>query len=155
LLTGDKEFLHRERSSPKLAKTNMAKTNMAKTNMAKTNMAKCVLDAGWSGLRNMSAHKAITRGGMCLQVNEAYASQTCAECASSAGPKGRAGLDERTWTCRDCAAVHNRDLNAARNILRMGLHTLVEGARARELEPRSPWVQTGSSQCAKAGFIAA
>lgn len=43
----------RNASSSELAKINVAKINVAKTNVAKTNIANCVLDAGWSGLRNV------------------------------------------------------------------------------------------------------
>jgi putative transposase len=136
-----KDFLHKE--STKIVKEYglIVVGNASSSKLAKTNMAKSVFDAGWSAFRNMLAYKAITRGGMCLKVNEAYTSQTCAECRSIAGPKGRAGLNKRMWTCSDCGVVHHRDLNAARNILRVGLHTLVEGARARKQVPSSLCLQ--------------
>jgi transposase len=107
-------------------------------------MAKGVLDAGWSGFRNMLSWKSRLRGGgMLLEVSEHLTTQTCSECGClpPSRPRGIAGLRIREWTCDDCGAVHDRDINAARNILRVGLHTLVEGAYVRKQEPRSPCLQ--------------
>ena len=52
-------------------------------------------------------------------VNEAYTTQTCSCCGNipSSSPKGRAGLRVREWTCSTCGAHHDRDVNAAVNIL--------------------------------------
>jgi transposase len=94
--------------------------------LANTNMAKSVLDAGWSGFTDMLSYKAITHGGMCLEVHEAYGTQTRSECGCIAGPKGCAGLNERMWQRSKCGAVHNRDTNSAKNILRVGLCSLEE-----------------------------
>jgi Putative transposase DNA-binding domain len=43
------------------------------------------------------------------------------------------GLEIREWTCDDCGAVHDRDVNAARNILRMGRQALAEGSSIQPL----------------------
>ena len=64
-------------------------------------------------------HKAIRHGAKFEEVNEAWSTQTCNACGVIAGPKGRAGLNERNWIC-GCGAKHDRDVNAARNILRRG-----------------------------------
>lgn len=45
---------------------------------------------------------------------------TCCECRSIAGPKGYAGLNKRQWICGGCGASHDRDVNSAVNILRLG-----------------------------------
>jgi transposase len=46
-------------------------------------------------------------------------------------PRGIAGLGIRSWVCSDCGASHDRDVNAAKNILRIGLSAqpLVEESR--------------------------
>jgi putative transposase len=127
-LTGDKDFLHKE--SARIVKEYglIVVGNVRPSKLAKINMAKSALDAGWSGFKDMLSYKAITHGGMCLEVNEAYTTQTCLECGCIAGPKGCAGLNERMWQRSKCGAVHNRDTNSAKNILPVGLHTLVGGA---------------------------
>lgn len=106
--------------------------DVSPSKLARTKMAKSVLDAGWSDFRRMIAYKALTHGAIMLEVPEAYTTRTCAECGSIAGPKGQAGLRIREWTCGDCGAVHDRDVNAARNILRLGLETLAGGAAKAE-----------------------
>ena len=62
-------------------------------------------------------------------VDERYTTRTCSCCRtiSASSPKGRAGLRIREWTCSDCGAVHDRDVNAARNILTAGHRRLAEG----------------------------
>ena len=88
--------------------------------LAKTRMAKSVLDAGWSAFRTMLRYKADDRGVWFEEVDEAYSTQTCSCCGSITGPKGVAGLGIRGWQCSVCGAEHDRDINAAKNILASG-----------------------------------
>ena len=90
--------------------------------LVKTTLAKSVLDAGWGQLKTMLAYKCAHAGIVFNVVNEAYTTQTCSCCGaiSSSSPKGRAGLRIREWTC-ECGVTHDRDINAARNILALGL----------------------------------
>lgn len=101
--------------------------NVNAAGLAKTRMAKSVLDAGWSSFRTMLAHKSIRNGAWYEEVNESFTTQTCSHCGSIEGPKGLNGLGIREWTCGSCGAVHDRDTNAAKNILRRGRATLAEG----------------------------
>ena len=85
--------------------------------LAKTRMAKSVLDAGWSMFREMLRYKAL-RHGVSFEVADEYLStQTCSDCGVIGGPKGIAGLGMRQWTCGHCGSSHDRDVNAARNLL--------------------------------------
>jgi IS605 OrfB family transposase len=97
--------------------------------MIKTKMAKSTHDAGWSMFKTMLAYKCRQAGVVFEVVPENYTTQTCNACGVIAGPKGRAGLNERVWQC-SCGAVHDRDVNAALNIRAIGLNRLAEGAGA-------------------------
>lgn len=57
---------------------------------------------------------------------EQFTTQVCSACGSlpPSRPRGIAGLSKRVWRCDDCGTEHDRDCNAARNILRVGLDTL-------------------------------
>ena len=93
--------------------------NVCAAGLAKTSMAKSVLDAGWSSFRTQLAYKAVKHGAWCEEVNESYTTQTCSDCGSmpDSRPKGIAGLGIRNWICSGCGGVHDRDVNAAKNIL--------------------------------------
>src|SRR5262249_48986078 len=67
-----------------------------------------------------------------LRWLEHHTTQTCSEGGRmpSSRPRGIAGLGIREWTCEDCGTVHDRDVNAAKNILRCGLTALAEGTLA-------------------------
>lgn len=103
--------------------------NVNAAGLAKTKMAKSVLDAGWSTFRNQLAYKAVRHGAWFEEVNESFTTQTCSNCGAlpDSRPKGIAGLGIREWTCSACGVVHDRDQNAALNILRRGHATLVVG----------------------------
>ncbi len=101
--------------------------------LARTGMAKSVLDAGWSAFRTMLQYKCDDAGRWFSQVDEKFSTQECSACHAHAGPKGRKGLEVRTWTCPVCTTVHDRDVNAALNIKARGLAWLeTQFAAARE-----------------------
>jgi putative transposase len=93
----------------------------------KTRQAKSVLDAGWSAFRTMLLYKCADAGVWFAEVDEAFSTQTCSVCNSRAGPKGRKDLGIRGWQCTVCGAVHDRNVNAAHNILAAGHRRLAEG----------------------------
>tara|TARA_R110001583_G_scaffold21308_1_gene80825 strand:+ start:2135 stop:3187 length:1053 start_codon:yes stop_codon:yes gene_type:complete len=100
--------------------------NVSSKGLVKTKMAKSVLDAGWSTLKTLLEYKSAHAGIVFEEVNERYTTQTCSCCGSRLkSPKGRAGLGIREWTC-DCGVTHDRDINAAKNILAVGLDRLAE-----------------------------
>lgn len=88
--------------------------------LTKTRFAKSVLDASWSTFRQMLRYKAIAHGAEYVEVDEANTTRTCSACSARSGPQGIAGLGVREWACEACGAVHDRDVNAAQNILLLG-----------------------------------
>ena len=98
-------------------------------NSKKGKLAKSVYDAGWFELKRQLNYKCENAGCRFEIVSERYTTQTCSCCGeiSANSPKGRAGLRIRGWTCASCGTWHDRDINASRNILAVGLHRLAEG----------------------------
>ena len=103
--------------------------DVASSKLVKTKMAKSTLDAGWASLKTMLEYKSHQAGIVFEVVNESYTTQSCSCCGAipASSPKGRAGLGIREWVCSDCGAVHDRDVNAAKNILAAGHRRLAEG----------------------------
>ncbi|MFI0400896.1 MAG: RNA-guided endonuclease InsQ/TnpB family protein [Thiolinea sp.] len=106
--------------------------NVSSSKLAKTKMAKSILDAGWHTLKTQLDYKSKAMQAVFLEVNESYTTQTCSccGCISPNSPKGRAGLGIREWSCPECGALHDRDVNAARNILALGHERLAGGILA-------------------------
>lgn len=86
--------------------------------MARTNLAKSIHDAGWASFVNMLEYKAKLNGREFRRIGRFFpSSQMCSACGIIDGPKP---LHIRTWVCPACGAEHDRDLNAAKNILAAG-----------------------------------
>lgn len=92
--------------------------------LAKTKMAKSTYDAGWYQLKTFLKYKCQSRSGVFLEVNEAFSSVTCSACHQKTGPSGLSDLGIREWQCSHCGEAHDRDVNAAKNILRFGRESL-------------------------------
>jgi putative transposase len=95
--------------------------------LTKTRLAKSVLDSGWGMFRSMLEYKAIRLGVDVYETKENFSTVTCSDCFERTGPSGLSALGVREWVCSGCGAVHDRDVNAAKNILRFG-HESLEGA---------------------------
>jgi IS605 OrfB family transposase len=122
-----KDFLHK--TSTKLIEDNklIVIGDVSSSKLVKTSLAKSVLDAGWGMFKNMLMSKAIRRLTCVKVINEMYTTLTCNVCKEHTGPKGLGGLGIREWACINCGAVHDRDVNSAINILRLGHQTPVVG----------------------------
>jgi putative transposase len=81
---------------------------------------KSILDSGWTTFRNMLNYKAVEAGSLVVEVNPAYTSQICSGC----GVKVKKELSDRIHKCETCGLEVGRDLNAAKNILRVGMDSL-------------------------------
>ena len=124
-----KDLLHK--FSTALVKQNAAifVGDVSSAKLLKTKMAKSTLDAGWAMLRAMLEYKSHQAGIVFEVVNESYTTQTCSCCGAipASSPKGRAGLRIREWVCSECGSAHERDVNAAKNILAAGHRRLAAG----------------------------
>jgi putative transposase len=82
-------------------------------------LARAISDAAWSDLRTMLAYKAVWYGRTLHTVDRWFpSSKLCSACGRLTD---RLPLTIRQWTCPGCGTVHDRDVNAARNILAAGL----------------------------------
>ena len=90
------------------------------------NLAKSVTDASFSRFVFMLEYKAEWYGREIIKIDRFYPStQLCSGCGyKNESIKGLSGLKFREWTCPECGEVHDRDLNAARNILKEGLKSI-------------------------------
>ncbi len=86
--------------------------------LGRTRLARSVHDAGWSAFTSMLEYKARKHGRAFARIGRFEpTSQVCSACGVTDGPKP---LSVRQWACAACGTVHDRDVNAARNILAAG-----------------------------------
>jgi putative transposase len=90
------------------------------------NLAKSVSDASFSRFVEMLEYKAEWYGRNVVKIDRFYPStQLCSGCGyKNESIKGLKGLKFREWICPCCGEVHDRDLNASRNILKEGLKSI-------------------------------
>jgi IS605 OrfB family transposase len=96
---------------------NIVVGDVSSLKLAKTRMAKSVLDTAWGMLRNFLEYKSQQAARGFEVVSERNTTVTCFPCGALTGPRGVNGLIVRSWVCRHCGEWHDRDVNAARNIL--------------------------------------
>jgi IS605 OrfB family transposase len=104
--------------------------NVSSLKLATTRFAKSTYDASWGITRALLRYKALRLGAQYLEVNERWSSCTCAACLQRTGPRGLRQLGVRGWRCASCGVLHQRDINAAHNILRLGRETLLQESLA-------------------------
>ena len=90
-------------------------------NMLKNHkLAKAISNASWATLIRFLRYKCEWYGKLFILVPPHYTSRVCHQCGWDSGKKP---LDIREWTCSHCHETHDRDINAAINILYRGLET--------------------------------
>jgi IS605 OrfB family transposase len=91
--------------------------------LVRTRLSKSVLDSGWGMLKRFLQYKGEHAGRSVEVVNERNTTRACSFCRALKGPTGVSMLVVRHWECSECGAEHDRDVNAARNILLAGLRS--------------------------------
>ncbi len=110
--------------------------DLAVKGLARTRPARSVHDAGWSAFVGMLEYKAARYGRTVAKIDRWFpSSKLCSRCETVAAAMP---LEVRKWECA-CGAVHDRDVNAARNLLAEGRRTVAAGrkpaaGRRREAE---------------------
>lgn len=93
----------------------------AKKMIRNSHLAKSISNAAWREFRIMLDYKCRWYGKQLIIVQPNYTSRECSNCHHDSGVKT---LDIREWTCDNCGSHHDRDINAAKNILAKGLETM-------------------------------
>src|SRR6266849_4617793 len=89
-------------------------------NMVKNHtLAKAISDVGWSEFVRQLEYKAEWYGRTLIKIDKWYpSSKRCFDCGHILDSLQ---LDVRSWACPECGVVHDRDINAAKNVLAAGL----------------------------------
>lgn len=113
-------------------------------NMVKNRrLARAISDAAWAEFRSMLEYKAAWYGRTVIAVDRFFpSSKLCSGCGTL---QRKMPLGVRTWTCESCGASHDRDVNAAKNLLAAGLAVTVCGAGVRP-QRSSPGGQSATKQ---------
>ena len=111
-----RDFLHK--ASTTLVRENdlIAVEDLNVSGMVRNrSLAKSISDVGWSEFRSMLAYKAEQSGRQLAVINRWYpSSKICSSCGELLA---KLPLSVRQWTCPSCSTRHDRDVNAAKNIL--------------------------------------
>lgn len=114
------DFLHK--ASTRLVRDHdvIVLEDLAVKNMVRNrSLAKAISDCGWGAFRGMVEYKATRAGRHVIVIDRWYpSSKTCSECGHLLASLS---LSTRHWTCPSCGTRHDRDVNAAKNILAAGL----------------------------------
>ena len=128
-----RDFLHK--LSTRLINENqvIAVESLSVSNMQKNrHLSKSIGDAGWSEFLRQLEYKANWYGRELVGIDKWYpSSKRCSDCGYTM-PK--MPLNVRQWTCPECGSIHDRDVNAARNVLAAGL---AASARREAVSPVS------------------
>jgi len=121
-----RDFLHK--LSTRLINENqvIAIERLAVSNMQKNRcLAKSISDASWSEFVRQLEYKAQWYGRTLIGIDRWYpSSKRCSDCGHTVS---KLSLSVREWVCPECGTIHDRDINAARNVLAAGLAVSAHG----------------------------
>ncbi len=100
----------------------------------KTGINRSILDQTWGDFNSMLSYKAESAGGFVCKVSPKFTSQTCSNCGRK--PKERIELSVRMYECLACGYKEDRDVNAAINVLRVGIAGTLAGRVEAQEEGR-------------------
>jgi putative transposase len=96
----------------------LAVRNMVRNMVRNRSLAKAISDCGWGTFRRMIGYKAARAGRRLIVIDRWFpSSKTCSACGHVLADLG---LMVRMWQCPSCGTRHDRDINAAKNILAAG-----------------------------------
>lgn len=107
--------------------------NLNVKGMAKNHhLAKAIQDASFGTLVSMLKYKAMWHNRQIIEIGRFYPSSKLCHCCGHR--MNYMGLEIREWTCPNCGEHHDRDINAAINIMNEGLKFLDNQGTARNTE---------------------
>jgi putative transposase len=154
----DRRRDHLHKLTTRLVRENQAIVieDLSVRNLVKNHtLARAISDAAWTQLREQLEYKCAWYGRNLVVIDRFYpSSKTCSQCGHVVPALP---LHARKWTCARCAAVHDRDVNAAKNIEAAGLAVLACGAgvRPQRKPPGGRSAAKQETQPARAGIPSA
>jgi putative transposase len=130
------DFLHKLTTRLVRENQTIAVEDLAVRNMVKNHkLSRSISDASWGELVRQLTYKAAWYGRNLVKIDRWFpSSKRCGNCGHIVD---KLPLSIREWTCLSCRTVHDRDLNAANNILAAGLAVSVCGATVRPEQNKS------------------
>ena len=141
-----KDFLHKQTTALVRDHGVIAIEDLNVKGLARTRLAKSMNDAALGKLRRQIEYKCQWHGRVLLVADRfAPTSKTCSSCGTV---QAEMPLRIRDWTCPDCGAVHDRDVNAAVNVLMFATGGRPEGHARGGRKPPSAEVPVGLGKLA-------
>ncbi|MGP3935880.1 RNA-guided endonuclease InsQ/TnpB family protein [Nonomuraea sp. KM88] len=117
-----RDFLHKVTTRLVRENQTLAIEDLTVRNLVKNHsLARAISDASWRELRGMLEYKAAWYGRTLAAVDRWFPSSKLCSARGCGHVNGSMPLNVRSWTCPACGSVHDRDVNAAKNILAAGL----------------------------------
>ena len=121
-------FMHMLTSAIVSKYPNLVIEDLQITNMVKNHkLARRILEQNWGTFKRLLEYKAESAGGQVVTVSPRNTSRACSDCGNV---KEALSLSERVYKCSVCGIQIDRDLNAARNILKLGCSSVTAGYEA-------------------------